>query len=419
MLAQVVDAKEQNGGSAFVSDLAGRSTKWNSIAHATPLRCRPRQRFTLDGDKGLERYLESVCAEISSEVGALIPKSKLGGLLLAGGYGRGEGGVLRSDAGDQPYNDLEFYVFIRGNRVLAECQYRAALQKLGVRLSARAGLEVEFKVLTLDTLRRAAPSMFSYDLLLGHRWLIGEDSWLSGCEHHGDAAKIPLHEATRLLMNRCSGLLFGTERLRRRDFGVEDADFVGRNLAKAQLAFGDVLLAASGQYHWSCRERHARLQALEGFADQDLLAAIRRHHGVGVDFKLHPVRSTDTCETFSHRHAELSHLGRRLWLWLENLRLGTSFRSPREYALSARNKCAEQPALRNRLVSAREFGLVGLRCGRYPRERLLNTLGLLLWEDDVLSDSALLGRVQEQLRTGARNFASLVAAYERLWHRFN
>ena len=44
---------------------------------------------------------------------------------------------------------------------------------------------------------------------------------------------------------------------------ADDADFVGRNLAKDQLAFGDVLLTAHGQYHWSCQERHRRLECLD------------------------------------------------------------------------------------------------------------------------------------------------------------
>src|SRR5947199_6504474 len=104
--------------------------------------------------------------------------------------------------------------------------------------------------------------MFYYDLVSGHRLVHGTDEWLGQCEHHRAAHRIPLHEATRLLMNRCSGLLFAQERLARVPFSAEDADFVGRNLAKAKLAFGDVVLAMRGQYHWSCRERQKRLKKL-------------------------------------------------------------------------------------------------------------------------------------------------------------
>ena len=380
------------------------------------------KRFTLDGTAELEQHLESVCAEVSDEVRALIPPSKLDGLLLGGGYGRGEGGVLRTDSDDQPYNDLEFYVFVRGNAVFAERKYRAVLHEVGQRLSPAAELEVEFKVLTLDKLRRAAPSMFFYDLVTGHRSLIGDDSLMAGCEHHRSASDIPLHEATRLLMNRCSGLLFSAERLRRVQFGPEESDFVGRNLAKAQLALGDVLLAAAGQYHWSCRVRHERLLRLDDFGKEPGHEGICRHHAAGVAFKLHPVRSTASRKTLARQHTELSTLAKQLWLWLENRRLGTVFSSSREYALSTTDKCPETSALHNRLVNARTFGpAAALWSGgaRYPRQRLFHALCLLLWEKNILADASLPQRLHRELNTRATDFGGLVAAYEQLWHRFN
>src|SRR5690242_3177119 len=88
------------------------------------------RRFTLDGDDDLERHLARVCKTVLSSVQKLIPPHKLEALLLGGGYGRGEGGVLKTAAGDRPYNDLEFYVFIRGNDLLNEKFYGAALHRL-------------------------------------------------------------------------------------------------------------------------------------------------------------------------------------------------------------------------------------------------------------------------------------------------
>jgi hypothetical protein len=405
-------------------------------------------RFTLDGSPALEAHLARVCEQVRDGVRALVPADKLDAVMLGGGYGRGEGGVLRTPAGDQPYNDLESFVLVRGNAVLVERKFRHLLHELGERLSPDAGLEVEFKVITLDKLRRSGPSLFYYDLVMGHRWLVGEESLLSGCEQHRDASRIPLHEATRLLMNRCSGLLFALERLQRRDFSAADADFVGRNLAKAQLAFGDVFLTAHGQYHWSCRERHERLKQLAGApasgpaARQSEISNLKsqiggatagpevgasvadlfRHHAAGVEFKLHPVRSSEGRESLAKRHAELSALGRQLWLWLESKRLGRAFASPRDYALSALDKCPETSSLRNRLVNGRAFGLagaLGASGARYPRERLFHALSLLLWEPSALTDAALLARLQAQLRTDARDLPGLVAAYQKLWNRFN
>lgn len=376
------------------------------------------ERYTVDGSDALERHLADACDKVLAGVRRLIPASILEGLLLGGGYGRGEGGVLKTPAGDRPYNDLEFYVFVRGNPVLSERRYRRPLHLLGEELSREAGLDVEFKVLTLRKLSRSAPSMFFYDLLAGHRWQLGDDSLLSGCEHLRDPARIPLHEATRLLMNRCSGLIFSAERLARKSFGPAEADYVARNLAKAQLAFGDVVLAARGQYHWSCRERGVRLLSL---AIPDLLPGpeLIRHHAAGVAFKLHPVRSTEPRETLATRHHELSALGRRLWLWLERERLNLPFESIREYAFSPANLCPESWALRNWLLNIRTFRGRGLTCVTYPRQRLLQALALLLWEPELSSANALLSRLQSLLQTQEVQMSGWISAYERLWARFN
>src|SRR5689334_13225307 len=140
----------------------------------------PKKRFTIDGSDKLESHLAGACARILKEVQSIVPAKKLEGLVLAGGYGRGEGGVLRTEAGDKPYNDLEFYVFIRGNRLLNERSYASELRRLGERLSPDAGLHVEFKVDSISRMRSSSVSIFSYDLASGHRILFGDATLFKG-----------------------------------------------------------------------------------------------------------------------------------------------------------------------------------------------------------------------------------------------
>ncbi len=395
-------------------------------------------RFTMDGDEGLEHRLDQICQQVAEGVREIVPSGMLDGLLLAGGYGRGEGGVLETPEGHQPYNDMEFYVFLRGSTLLNDCRYKAKLHALGERLSGPAGLEVEFKVLSLAKLRRAEVSMFSYDFVVGHHWLVGDDSLFHGCDHHRDASHIPMEEASRLLFNRCSGLLFALERLRRGEFTPEDADFVGRNLAKSQLGLGDAILAACGLYHWSCRERHRRLVSLQekSVADRSTSDAVKAFqkllgspalgtqligaHEAGTAFKLHPRRSTHGRNTLAQRHQELVSLTCLVWRRLESLRLKHEFNSASDYASSSLDKCPGRPAWRNRLVNARTFGIASAfatKASRYPRESLFHSLAWLLWHGAL--DSEVLPRVQRELRTSASDFSSLVKAYESLWHRFN
>jgi hypothetical protein len=391
-------------------------------------------RFTIDGNEALEKRLDQLCQKVLAKVQSLIPSRRLEALVLGGGYGRGQGGVLKTFESNHPYNDLEFYVFLRGNRLLNERKYHRALQELGERLSPGAGLHVEFKVDSLGRLRKSPVTMFSYDLVSGHRKLAGGENIFSGCEHHLDSRRIPLSEATRLLFNRCTGLLLAKELLNSAHLTTEHADFIGRNLAKAQLALGDVVLTALGQYHWSCLERRERLKrvAENPFEASDSdgtdlirlsskeLQTLQCYHSVGVDFKLHPRQILKSLEEFQQEHQELSALALKIWLWLENRRLNQQFSSAHDYAFSPIAKCDGTPAWRNFLLNAKTFGVQSLfdnLSNRYPRERLLNSLPLLLWDEP--KDLRVRRHLQNQLRTTASDWQSFVTAYKSVWPSFS
>jgi len=374
------------------------------------------KRFTIDGSSELEQHLQRACERVCDGVRAVFPRRNLAAIVLGGGYGRGEGGVWKTEAGDRPYNDLEFYVFTRGNRHWQDYRRGKALRDLGERLSPEAGAHVEFKIESAARLRRTPVSMFSYDLAAGHRIVFGNDSVFQDCEHHLDATAIPLAEATRLLCNRCSGLLLAGEMLN--ELTAETADFIGRNLAKAHLALGDAVLAALGQYHWSVQERHRRLAALSASETASWLPAVQAYHAAGVVFKLHPQPIWKSPDEFLREHRDASSLALQLWLWLESRRLNRHFETARDYALSGVEKCPGGPAWRNFLLTLRIFGpkgaLSSLAC-RYPRERLFNALPLLLWNSGDTQEPQIIRRLQQDLQTEASDRTGFVSAYKHLW----
>jgi hypothetical protein len=378
-------------------------------------------RFTIDGSQELEDRLEGICGQVQRGATALIPRDEIAAIVLGGGYGRGEGGVLKAEDGDRPYNDLDFYVFLRGRRLWREFRYGRMLRALGEHLSAETGLQVDFKIECAERWKDSPPSMFSYDLVSRHRVIFGDESVFQGCEHHLEAGAIPLEEATRLMFNRCSGLLLTRELLQKDAFQSEEADFVGRNLAKLQLAMGDTVLTAFGQYHWSARERHGRLAAFSTLDSLPWLHEVQAHHGAGVVFKLHPRRATRSVAEFNLEHRQLAALALQLWLWLEGRRLQKSFVSASDYALSDTDKCPGTHAWRNYLLSLRTFGpkaSVEATSWRYPRERLFNALALLLWQAEALAQPHIVRRLQQELQTDAADWPGLVSVFKGIWPRY-
>jgi hypothetical protein len=387
------------------------------------------KRFTIDGSNALEQRLGALCREVGDQLNYLIPAARLEGVVLGGGYGRGEGGVLQTESGDEPYNDLEFYVFLRGNRLINQRRYESALNDLGHQLSSTAGLHVEFKCDSIHRFKRSPVSMFSYDLVAGHQLVCGQPNIFRGCEHHLTARSIPLSEATRLLFNRCSGLLLVGEKLSagashpgsRPQFSTDDADFIGRNLSKAKLALGDALLVVYGNYHWSCRERNRRLAQLSVPERPPYFSEIKKLHTEAMEFKLHPSRSSDAAHDFELAYRELSRICSELWLWLESIRLQQPFFTARDYSLYRASKCPESSAWRNCLLNLRTFGLkaiIDALAWRYPRERLFNALPLLLWEQSAPTEPALQRLIQRQLHTAASDWAGWVAAYKSIWPNY-
>jgi hypothetical protein len=371
-------------------------------------------RFTRDGSDALEKLIAETCEEIGREVTRIVPADKFQALLLAGGYGRGEGGVLSTPDGDAPYNDLEFFLLIQGHPRLNERRYGAAIHALEHRMTEQLGIEVEMKILSLEKLVSSPTTMFFYDLVCGHRVTAGPSSVLEACAHHAESALIPAHEATRLMMNRCSGLMFAAERLASSECTREDLDFIARNIAKAQLALGDVFLTALGKYHWSCVERHERLSHLSepSLPMADLIA----FHKDGVAFKLRPCPGTSTREELQALHQAVTKTAWAVWSWQEQKRLGISAVTPAEYAHGG-NKCPETSPVKNWLIRLRAFGAKGLLSFRYPREGLLNSLSLLLWAPELVP--ANYSWLSRQLVSPVTNRQEAMAAYERLWHRFN
>lgn len=400
------------------------------MSHATPplspLLCpqsstQPESRFTPAGSDELEHHLENVCARVLRGVRGLVPARQLEAVYLGGGYGRGEGGVLATPDGERPYNDLEFYVFVGGNRHANEWRHARALDVLGEILTPAAGAHVEFKIASRAELARRAVSMFSYDLVAAHRLLFGPPRYFEPCAHHGHAPRIPLAEGTRLLMNRFTGLLLARARLEAPEFTPADADFVRRNLAKAELALGDAVLVAQHRYHWSAKERHRRLcfdLAQQGMPEwrDDIL----RLHAAGVEFKFHPERSTASREALREHWEKLAPFAQLVWLWLEEQRLGARFPDARSYALDPRPKFPELRRWRGALATFKQIGPRAL-LSRDPlepaRERLVRALALLLWVPDALSHPRVLTRLQRELQTDAVAAPAFARAYLRLWER--
>ena len=337
-------------------------------------------------------------------------------LVLAGGYGRGEGGIFQcsADAPLQLYNDLEFYLIVRPGASLAPLTDWCA--RHSHRGETLIGIEVEFKILHSPQLSSGQPSMFYYDLLSSNHVVFGPEEFLATLpDTLRNAALIPAEEATRLLFNRGSGLLFSKVALQESSPRVVNG-FVERNHAKVRLALADAVLALNGRYHFSCLERQQRLDAGLDRLPPDW-PMLREWHKQGVEFKLHPRHQNPEPAELQKIQNDICKVWMRTFLWLESNRLKTRFHTPEDYAGYSGRLYPQTSPWRNLSLAVRDrLQRDGMLTGifDYPRAALQRALVLLLQPEPGLPKAGHLVGVRKN-----PTLNRICSAYNRWWNHYN
>ena len=259
----------------------------------------------------LDQLVDDACAEMGREIDSLcIPR--LAGVVLGGGYGRGEGGVrekLESRVGvgetiDKFHsptptqnsnselqlktptptlsNDLDFFAITEDGVPEQEtiAAIGEALKPVSEKWTKKLGVDVDFAVKIPWRLKHDEERIMVQELVRGYFDVAGKkgEGLFSGIAKV-DAAKLPWMEAARLMMNRGMGLLFamteskkswsselelekGTVPLSNSNSKLElvrNRDFVNRNINKCILGVGDAFLVSRGLYNWRVEDRATAL----------------------------------------------------------------------------------------------------------------------------------------------------------------
>ena len=254
-------------------------------------------RYAAGNAPEIDRLVEDAIAKIASEIAALhIPR--LAGVVLGGGYGRGEGGVYESEIvelcncgnshlhceisdGDAKFhnenstipqfhnstiqnlsNDLDFYV------VTEEGASEADIEKIGEMLApiaekwtAKLGVDVDFcRAKTPWRLKHDEERLMIQELVNGYVDVCGKKgAELFAHVRRLEPSELPWSEAVRLLMNRGVGLLLAAEAAvspETANCKLQTANsFIVRNINKCVLGAGDARLIATGRYAWKVEDR--------------------------------------------------------------------------------------------------------------------------------------------------------------------
>lgn len=292
-----------------------------------------KSKYTFIYNTEIEKTLDSALADIAEETRADTSFRHLKYLVLGGGYGRGEGGVLIKKNGEAAlYNDLDFFVISNTRLRWKNNQLNQFFKHISEKWEKKLGIDVDFsRAMDAKYVKSRSHIMVWREMILAPTLLIGDKEDFQ--RYFSQISPVmPPSETAKLLVNRMSGLFLAKQRLlRKSDLFHEDYDFIARNINKAVLACGDAILLFHGIYALKAQER---LQHLDILCVQktEKWAKLKKLYAEAVHFKKLPT-------IFLDRAIQMKKLQETVELSFETVRTVENFlRSPEPKALIRRLK---------------------------------------------------------------------------------
>lgn len=345
-------------------------------------------RFITAGTEVLKDRIAHDLILIREAVLRHVHAGEISGLVLGGGYGRGEGGVYVTNGEERVYNDYDFFVIVPFRSRRRRTELMAKLAEVKATVEPLCGIHVDFSPpMPASSLPALPYEVMFMELKEGHHVVLGPRDILSTMPDY-DVAHPPMEECARLFMNRGVGLLLARQKLKSGShLSMSDHEFVVRNIRKAQLAMGDSLLFLYGCYSASYIERRKRFFTINRSNVPDA-ETLGRYYSEAIDFKLKPQHVVPENHSLDSWHDEVTQFYERMFLWFESQRLNDSQLTWERYmkrfrrlpyrglAETAINVVRNLRIKTSRLPSVREMPL-------HPRDRVLARLPALLFAKDT------------------------------------
>lgn len=213
---------------------------------------------TLLQDPQAEDFCQDVLTQVCDTVETYLDKNQVCALVLLGGYGRGEGGLICHPVSGKlyPHNNFDL-LLILNRQIYADPQLKKSINQALQPISQQAGLGIDISFTTRDKMRSSACRVIWYDMRHGHRTLLGDEDFVPSLTQH-TLQNIPAWDARNLLINRGSLLLINRFLLAQNEPDRYRTTII-KHTMKAIIGYGDALLFSLGKYHWSYAEKQLRM----------------------------------------------------------------------------------------------------------------------------------------------------------------
>ena len=237
-------------------------------------------RLTARGGDEVENVVTGMLKELRDRLKAALPPDSCRSVVLLGGYGRGEGGVLCESEKEKPHNNFDLLFITRQD---SSGTLRDTVDKVLAPLRNQFGIGIDPGYISANKLQSQPCLVMWYDMRFGHKVLLGDESFVAGLEQFRVEAIEP-SDVLSLLINRGALFLINDLILSRNNNprGALRRMFV-KHAMKGIIGYGDALLFFLGNYHWSYVEKQERMKQ-----QTDVDAGFRRLYDEAMEFRFRP-----------------------------------------------------------------------------------------------------------------------------------
>jgi len=210
-----------------------------------------------------EDFLGIVTDEVATIFKEVFSEDETAALILIGGYGRGEGGIVLKNGMYRPHNNLDL-LYIHNNKI-DENRVVLANSKLQ-EISIKYDIGIDMSVINKQKLMRLDGLVIGYDMRHGHKVLLGESTFLK--EHKTFSLyNIDPVDIRQLLVNRGTLLLINRLLLSKENLSLDEKKLVIKHAIKAIIGYGDALLFFNDSYHWSYAQKQSNMSEAKNIDD--------------------------------------------------------------------------------------------------------------------------------------------------------
>jgi glycosyltransferase involved in cell wall biosynthesis len=230
-----------------------------------------RKRYTLYGGDEVENLIGQIIEEVKIVVTQCFSSQQYRSVLLIGGYGKGEGGVISRSGKEWPHNNLDLAVISRHLSKDKRKAMKAVLDRALLPITEKYQIGFDTSLIPESAMQSSMPTLLWHELYEGHKLLLGDPKFVRSLPL-GDLNAVPTREFQALMANRGSLLIINDWLLNKNGLVPEHHRHIAvKHIMKTIIGFGDAWLYFLGDYHWSYCERlkRVRQQSLipEGFKE--------------------------------------------------------------------------------------------------------------------------------------------------------